>query len=134
MTNKARRIAVVDDDRFVLRALRRLLRAAGFEVDTYESGASFLMAVADHEPDCLVLDLHMPQTSGFEVQAHLTDSGKRIPVVVITGDDTPEARLRALSLGAECYLRKPVEKSVLLPAIDAAISSVTHPNSNSGRH
>jgi two-component system, LuxR family, response regulator FixJ len=123
MVSKAQRVAIVDDEPHVLRSLRRLLRNAGFEVDTYESGDSFLRAAADREPDCLVLDLHMPQMSGFALQAQLTHSARHIPVVVITGDDTPEARSRALSLGASCYLRKPVEKKALLPAIQAAIDS-----------
>lgn len=66
MATKTPRIAVVDDDPFVLRGLGRLLRSAGFDVDTYASGAGFLNAGRDDETDCVVLDLHMPQTTGFE--------------------------------------------------------------------
>jgi FixJ family two-component response regulator len=111
----------VDDDPFVLRGLRRLLRSAGFDVNTYASGAEFLNAVADVEPDCVVLDLHMPQTSGFDVQARLAVDGRRTPVVVITGDDTPDGQSRALRLGAKGYLRKPVDEKTLLAAIAAAM-------------
>ena len=80
-------------------------------------------AVVDREADCVLLDLHLPQTSGFDVQAHLNDCEIKTPVVVITADDSPDARSRALSLGAKSYLRKPVEKKLLLAAIDAAIRS-----------
>ena len=123
MVTRVRRVAVVDDDSLVLRGLRRLLGEAGFEVDTYESGVSFLEALADRPPDCLVLDLHLPERNGFAVQVHLNRYRLRIPVVVVTGDDSDEARSRALSLGAKSYLRKPVEQKVLVAAIEAAISA-----------
>lgn len=121
MTNRKARVAVVDDDPFVLRGLRRLLRSAGFDVDTYATGAEFLSAAATAAPGCVVLDLHMPQTSGFEVQARLAQSGCGTPVIVITGDDTPEARSRALLLGAKGYFGKPVDETTLLAAIAAAM-------------
>jgi two-component system, LuxR family, response regulator FixJ len=127
MTTKTRLVAVVDDDPIVLRGLRHLLRSSGYDVDTHDSGRSFLLALSDHEPDCVVLDLHMPDTSGFAVQIQLARRARKIPVVVITADDTPEARVRALSLGATSCLCKPVEKKVLLPAIDAAVNSLTRP-------
>jgi FixJ family two-component response regulator len=131
MVTKPPRIAVVDDDPFVLRGLRRLLRSAGFDVDIYASGAEFLNAEADDEPDCVILDLHMPQTTGFEVQAQLAKRGRSTPVIVITGDDTPEAQSRALRLGAKGYFGKPVDKKTLLAAIDAAVAEA---QVHGGRH
>ena len=122
MATSTPRIAVVDDDPFVLRGLRRLLRSAGFEVDTYASGAAFLSGGGDDEPDCVVLDLHMPQTTGFEVQSQLVKRGRSTPVIVITGGDNPEARSRALRLGAKGYFGKPVDGEALLETIDAAIT------------
>jgi len=123
MVTRTPRVAVVDDDPFVLRGLRRLLRSAGFDVDTYPSGTEFLSAATNAEPDCVVLDLRMPETSGFDVQSHLTQSGRGTPVIVITGDDTPEAWSRALRLGAKGYLGKPVDEKALLAAIAAVIGS-----------
>jgi FixJ family two-component response regulator len=61
-------LAVVDDDEYVRVALTRLVSSAGFAVETFASGATFLRSVEDHEPHCLVLDLHMPEMSGFDVQ------------------------------------------------------------------
>jgi len=122
MVTKTPRIAVVDDDPFVLRGLGRLLRSAGFEVDTYASGAAFLNAGGDDEPDCVVLDLHMPQTTGFEVQAQLVKRGRSTPVIVITGGDDLEAQSRALRLGAKGYFGKPVDDNTLLSAIGVAIA------------
>ncbi|MBK9116031.1 MAG: response regulator [Betaproteobacteria bacterium] len=129
MINRSR-VAVVDDDPFVLRGVQRLLSSAGFTVETYGTGAEFMDAVRPAEPDCIVLDLHMPGTSGFDVQARLAQRGCTIPVIVITGDDTPEARSRALRLGAAAYLSKPVDAATLLAAIArvlAPASTDTHP-------
>ncbi len=123
MATKTPRIAVVDDDPFVLRGLGRLLRSAGFDVDTYASGAAFLNCCGDDEPDCVVLDLNMPQITGFEVQAQLANRGQSTPVIVITGDDNPEAELRALRLGAKSYFGKPVDDKALLAAIGIAMAS-----------
>lgn len=121
MGRDARLLAVVDDDDDVRVALRRLVSSAGFAVETYASGAEFLHSVDDHEPDCVVLDLHMPEMSGFQVQGALAQHHANVPVVIITGHDTPEARTRALRLGAKAYLCKPVDGEALLSAIGAAI-------------
>lgn len=123
MAGKTRRIAIVDDDAGVLRGLRRLLRSANFEVEAYSSGSEFLMAERDSELDCVVLDLHMPQTTGFDVQAQLSKRGSSVPVIIITGDDTPDTRARSLSLGAKHYLCKPIDETALLAAIDSVSGS-----------
>jgi len=101
----------------------RLLR--GFTVETFASGAEFLRAVQGHEPDCVVLDLHMPEMSGFDVQGALASGHAGVPVVVITGHDTPESRARALRLGAKAYLCKPVNDEALLAAIGTAIGGLS---------
>ena len=125
MGKDARLLAVVDDDDDVRVALRRLVSSAGFMVETYASGAEFLHALHDHRPHCVVLDLHMPGMSGFEVQGALARAHADVPVVIITGHDTPEARERALKLGATAYLCKPVDDEALLGAITEA-ASVPH--------
>ena len=97
-------LAVVDDDADVRMALMRLVSSAGFAVETFATGAEFMRSVQDHEPDCVVLDLHMPGMSGFEVQDALAAAHAAVPVVVITGHDTPESRTRALQAGCESLL------------------------------
>ena len=116
-------VTIVDDEASVRKALSRLVRAAGFEVETFSSGAEFLAADQPRRPECLVLDLRMPHVSGFDVQQALSLAGRRLPVVVITGDDNAESRERALRLGARAYLRKPVDDAILLDAIRTAIAS-----------
>ena len=119
--NDATLLAVVDDDADVRMALMRLVTSAGFAVETFATGAEFMRSVDDHEPDCVVLDLHMPGMSGFDVQGALAVAHAAVPVVVVTGHDTPESRTRALRLGARAYLCKPVDDEALLAAIFAAI-------------
>ena len=116
-------IAIVDDEESVRKALSRLIRAAGFGVETYASGADFLRAVEQRPPHCVVLDLRMPHISGFDVLRALKQADARVPVVIITGDDSPESRAEALGQGAKAYLRKPVDEAMLIDAIQTAIRS-----------
>jgi FixJ family two-component response regulator len=73
------------------------------------------------QPDCVILDLHMPGMSGFDIQARLCNEKRTIPVLIITGHDTPKSQHWATSAGAIAYLRKPVDDQVLLDAVNAAI-------------
>ena len=115
MPGRAPVVAVLDDEQPVRRALQRLLRTAGFDVRLFATGADF-MAHLDGI-DCLILDLHLPGMSGFDVQDALSARGTPIPVVVLTGNDTPVNRARSLANGARAYLCKPVDDKVLLEAL-----------------
>jgi FixJ family two-component response regulator len=117
MNEAARRIAVVDDEVPVCRALQRLLRLAGFEVDTFSSGKEFLDSLPVQVPDCVILDLQMPGMTGIEVQARLAETHRDVPVIIITGHDFPAARSLTLAAGAIAYLRKPVSEEMFLEAI-----------------
>lgn len=114
-------MAVVDDDADVRVALMRLISSAGFVTEAFASGAEFMKSLSDSSPECLVLDLHMPEVSGFEVQRLLHERHVDVPVLIITGHDTAEARSQALALGAMAYLAKPVDGDALLQEIDAAL-------------
>ncbi len=117
------RVAVVDDDEFVRKALQRLLRASEFDTDTYPSGREFLDSLQHAVvPDCLVLDVQMPGMNGLALQYELARAGTRLPIVVITGHDAPGMETRCLAAGARAYLRKPLEAKTLLAAIHDAIS------------
>ena len=122
MSSSSTFIAVVDDEQPICKALRRLLCAAGFDVETFSSGHAFLDFLATRRPDCLILDLHMPGLSGLEVLRRLHFSGVDLPAIVITAYDEPDTRARCLAAGATGYLRKPVDEAVLRDAIGAALS------------
>jgi FixJ family two-component response regulator len=114
------RIAIVDDDPSVLKALARLLRARAFEVSTYTSAREFLGALHEGLPECLIVDLQMPDMTGLELQRHLTRSGLRIPTIVITAHNEAGARERCESAGVAAFLSKPLQDTSLLAAIERA--------------
>ena len=121
MTRRPITIAVVDDEEDVRHALHRLLRSAGFEVLVYATGTEFLRHARETAAHCVVLDLHMPGMSGFDVQSQLQAWALPLPVVVLTGNDTAEGRKRALDIGAKAFLSKPVDDEALIGAILAAV-------------
>ena len=102
------------------------MRSAGLDAETYGSGPEFLKSLETRLPDCVVLDLHMPQMDGFNVQAHLAGKYAAVPVIIITSHDLPKARERALQGGASALLRKPVLDRTLLDAISAATAGETN--------
>jgi FixJ family two-component response regulator len=116
-------IAVVDDEAPIRKALTRLLNSAGFAVEAFPSGVEFMKFIKTHRPDCLVLDLHMPVMDGFQVQELLGQAGHTIPVIVVTGHDSPDSRERAMAGRPVAYLRKPVDDQTLLDAIELAMSN-----------
>jgi FixJ family two-component response regulator len=115
-------VAIVDDEEAVRRAFKRLIVSSGLDAETFASGAEFLQSLADRRPDCLVLDLHMMGVSGFDVQARLAEAKDPLPIVIITGRDSPEIRKRVMDVGPAGYLRKPVDDRVLLEAVTGAIA------------
>jgi len=121
------RIAIVDDDHSVRKALCRLLRSLDIHAESYASGREFLDALQRALPDCLVLDLRMPDMNGLELQQHLTDRGIRLPTVMVTGHDEPGMRSKCVAAGAGTYLRKPLDEKSLLQAIEDAIAAAAAP-------
>jgi FixJ family two-component response regulator len=115
------RVALVDDDASVRKALARLLSASSFEITTFGSAQEFLKSVKDSAPECLVIDLHMPEVTGLELQRHLVRVGIHIPTIVITGYNEPGMRERCESAGAATFLVKPVDAKILIGEINSAI-------------
>lgn len=89
----------------------------GNEVDAYSSGQEFLESLRTKIPACVVLDLHMPIMTGFDVLVSMKEMGSTLPVVIMTGYDTPDARERVMAAGAAVYLCKPIHDKELLDAI-----------------
>jgi FixJ family two-component response regulator len=124
-------IAVVDDEEAVCRALRRLLVASSLDVITFPSGELFLDSLTTNEPDCIVLDLHMPGLNGLDLLKRLANVGRRIPVIVVTGRDDQGARATCIAAGAHAYLAKPLDHAKLLRAISDAVERA---NSATAQH
>jgi putative two-component system response regulator len=107
------RILVLDDEETNLRLLRRILEKAGYgPIETLVSGCDIEKVVEEFKPHLMLLDLHMPAPDGFEVLQMLSGhihGAQMLPVLVLTGDASPEAKRRALSLGARDFLAKPFD-------------------------
>jgi FixJ family two-component response regulator len=116
-------IAVLDDEVSVRNAVVRLLRAAGFSARGFASGGEFLKSWHFDRPDCLLLDLQMPDISGAEVQQALHIAGAKFPVIIISAHDAPEFREESMRLGAVAYLCKPLDVAALLQAVTPAAAS-----------
>src|SRR5262245_19007606 len=126
------RVAVVDDEATVRKALRRLLAASGLAVETFASGQEFLDSLARQKPDCVILDLHMPGLTGLGVQRELARTGVRLPPVIITAYDDAEWRVQCLDAGAAHYLLKPLDGRTLLDAIATAVDKAPPHDATSG--
>ena len=114
-------IGVVEDDPSFLRALGRLLGAAGFSVAPFASAEEFLASDSAGAMSCLVLDVHLGGMSGFDLQQRLMEAGSPIPTVFITAHDDAITRERARA--GVAYLRKPFREDALLGAIQQALES-----------
>jgi FixJ family two-component response regulator len=120
--NTTRLISVVDDDHSVRRALRRLVRFAGFTAETFASAEDFLSSASLVRTACLVLDIHLNGgMNGFELQAQLTADRVVIPIIFITAHDDASLRERAKKSGAAAYLCKPFNDELLLDAIRGVV-------------
>jgi FixJ family two-component response regulator len=115
------RIAVVDDDAAVRKALKRLLEISSYQVQTYETAAELIAAIPHAAPKCMIVDLQMPNMTALDLQHHLARSGINIPTIVMTAHDEAGSRERCIAAGAAAYLLKPLRKAALIAAIDTAI-------------
>jgi FixJ family two-component response regulator len=114
-------IHVVDDDPSHLKAVCRLLRAAGHAVQAYASAETFLAAGPPSGPGCAVLDVCMPGLDGLQLQAALAKARDPLPVLFLTGHGDIPATVRAMKAGAVDFLTKPAKGRDLLEAVRQAL-------------
>jgi two-component system, LuxR family, response regulator FixJ len=114
-------VFVVDDDAAVRQGLRFMLGAAGYSVEGFPSARSFLEEYDPRRGGCLLLDVQMPQMSGFELQQRLNVRGWRIPVIFITGHGTVPQAITAMKAGAFDFIEKPLRADTLLESIERAL-------------
>jgi FixJ family two-component response regulator len=115
-------VAIVDDDSAVRRALARLLAAFAIRSRSYASAREFLDSLTSDSPECLIVDLHMPEMTGLELQGELCRAGTHIPTIVITAHNEAGLRDRCLAAGAAAYLIKPLDGTKLIDSINSAVA------------
>ncbi len=101
------KVLVVDDEASIRALLAATLRLTGFEVRVAEGGREALAAVAEYDPDLVILDVMMPDVDGFEVAQRLRSAGRPVPVLFLTARDSVEDRISGLTVGGDDYVAKP---------------------------
>lgn len=114
-------VAIVDDDKWVLKSLERLLKSGGFRVKTFISAEDFLQSEKDSRTVCLILDIGLPGMSGLDLQRHLAAENSQVPIIFVSAHDETDMRTQAMSRGAVAFLSKPVNDQALLEAVDSAV-------------
>ncbi len=121
MTEHKQRVFIVDDDRSVRTSLSRLLHSAGYETRVFSSATEFLQRQAYEGVACLVLDVMMPGISGITLHRRLAETGSDLPIIYLTGHGDLPMGVQAIKRGAEDFLQKPVDETILLNAVSKAL-------------
>jgi DNA-binding NtrC family response regulator len=118
------KLLVVDDSRFQVEALKQALEGKGFEVSMAQDAMQAGIAIRRSAPDAVILDINIPGGSGIEVLKRIQSSGRnrRMPVIVITGNEDPQIKAQALKLGAREFLIKPVDVDSLAKALSSLLT------------
>jgi two-component system, OmpR family, response regulator len=116
-----RRVLVVDDEENVTHLVSSALRFDGFETVTADNGQSALAAIAETEPDLVVLDVMMPGLDGLGVLQSLRAAGSDVPVIFLTARDAATDRIGGLRAGADDYVVKPFSVEELLARVHAVL-------------
>ena len=115
-------VCIIDDDESVRLALTDLLESAGLQAEAFSSGSGFLESRPDDRwPNCLILDVRLPEISGLEFQTELSAAGIEIPIVFITGHGDIPMSVQAMKAGTVDFLPKPFRDQDLLDAIHRAV-------------
>lgn len=116
----AHHILIVDDDRSITDALAILFKRAGYVIDIASSGAEALQKLTGN-PDLIILDIMMPDISGYEVCRQIRSQFSSVPILMLTARDQIQDKVLGLDLGADVYLAKPFETTELLAEVRALL-------------
>ena len=115
------RVLLVEEDLIAARGITLMLKSAGAVVDQTDSGEDSLELLRHYEYDIVLLDLTLPDIEGFEVVRRIRIARNDTPVVVLSSIALPQARVKALSLGADDFITKPYDKAELLARMQAIV-------------
>jgi FixJ family two-component response regulator len=121
MSSETPIVFVVDDDRSVRDALRRLITSVGMTVEVFPTAQAFLSAPRGDAPGCLILDVRLPGLSGLDLQRELAKTNATLPIIFLTGHGDIPMSVQAMKAGAIEFLTKPFRGQDLLDAIRHAI-------------
>ena len=120
MSNDSNHVLVVDDDLGMLRAIKRLLRQYAYEPILFSSAEAFKNHADIENAACVILDINLNDGSGIELRHGLKAAGVSVPVIYITGNETPAVRDAALASGCIAFLTKPFSAQELIEPLKKA--------------
>lgn len=123
---KPKRILIIDDDEALLASIYQILSLAGFDVEVLSDARSGLEEMLNKQPDCIILDVMMPELNGFSVMQRIRSDAQRqfTPVLFLTAKSDIEDKYKGFQLGADEYLTKPFQFEELMLRIKTLISRV----------
>jgi FixJ family two-component response regulator len=110
-------VYIVDDEESVRKGFSLLLRSAGMAYQAFNSAEQFLAEFDSQREGCLLLDITMPRLTGLQLQKELRKLGCKLPMIAISARDDADTSALARELGAQLFLRKPVDDQALIDAI-----------------
>jgi len=118
-------ILVIDDSGFQRASLRATLEDAGHQILEAENGRIGLLMAVKHEPDCVLLDVLMPEMDGITTLSKIRQQGMNMPIIMVTADIQDSTKQQCLSLGAQQVLHKPIdpESNLLLNTVQQVLQS-----------
>jgi DNA-binding response OmpR family regulator len=125
-------VLVVDDDALVRKAVRLTCESEGYAVTEVERGSEALSAFEAVRPDLVLLDLMMPELSGFDICREIRRAGHRVPVLILSAKYEEIDVVLGLEIGADDYIQKPFRPRELLARIAAHLRKVNEPASRNG--
>ncbi|HUO14329.1 MAG TPA: response regulator [Verrucomicrobiae bacterium] len=120
---QAKLVAIVEDDESYRMALQRLLKTAGFSVESFACAEDFLDSGRQYATGCLIADIRMPGMSGLDLQTRLNSDHCPIPTIFITAQGDEKMRLQAMRGGAVKFLTKPFDCTILIEDVRVALVS-----------
>jgi two-component system, OmpR family, response regulator len=120
------RVLVVEDEKRLAAGLRNGLEAEGFAVDVALNGTDGLWLAREEPYDAIVLDIMLPEVSGYQICATLRDAGQWTPILMLTARTSEVDEVRALDSGADDYLAKPFSYAVLVARLRALLRRGVH--------
>jgi len=116
-------VLVIEDDVVTRGMIQKILVGHGYDVSTAFDGIDAVLCLTKRNFDLILCDIYMPNLSGFQLLEFLNRKSLRIPVIFLTASDKIDDEIKGLMLGAEDYIRKPINKNTLLLRVEMVLSN-----------
>ena len=125
MSTIAKRILIIEDNPSFSRAINHIVEKEGYEVSTASNGMTGLRMAKDNPPDLLILDVMLPGLDGFEIcsQLRADESTEKLPIIMLSAKGQEADKTTGLSVGANEYLTKPIDRALLLEKIASLLAA-----------